>query len=275
MNFWQELIVLLSFTFAGIYAGMLISHLKGRLWLLGSFFSVSILALLAADRFFHFLPFAKPLIILLAGRSRFVVVAFTVTMGLTPLLPRTNIFYQKVFLTIVIITSLIWFSILPFVMPVLMKNRLLSLPTIINSDGVCFQSTDYTCAPAAAVTALGKLGLDAHEGEIAYLSYTNPITGTFPLCLENAIQSRYADRGLDCHYRRFDSIDDLKDAGLTIVVIKSTFLWDHCIVVLEVDDRYVYLADPVIGKVRIIRWQFERMWRFSGITLKAAPSVHT
>lgn len=269
MNFWQELIVLLSFTFAGIYAGVKISHMKGRLWFLGSAFSVMLLAMLAADRFFHFIPFVQPFTILLAGRFRFVVVAFTVTIGLTPLLSRTNIIYQKVFLTIVMIASVIWFSILPFVMPVIMKNRLLSLPMIINADGVCFQSTDYTCGPAAAVTALGKLGFYAHEGEIAYLSYTNPITGTFPSCLESAIRSQFANRGLDCHYRRFKSIDDLKDAGPTIVVVKSTFLWDHCIVVLNVDGRYVYLADPVLGKVRVTRWQLEKNLAIYGNCLES------
>lgn len=274
MNFWQELIVLLSFAFAGIYIGERAAHTKGKLWILGSLFSVALLSLLAADRFFCFLTFVYPFTILLAGRFRFIIVAFAVTVGLTPMISRLNFLYQKVFLTVVMIASVIWFSVLPFVMPVMMKGRLLSLPTIINADGVCFQSTDYTCAPAAAVTALGKLGFNAHEGEIAFLSYTNPITGTFPVCLESAIQSRYASLGLDCHYRRFNSIEDLKDAGLTIVVVKSTFLWDHCIVVLDVDDRYVYLADPVLGKVRVTRWQFERIWRFTGIALKANHSAH-
>ena len=155
-----------------------------------------------------------------------------------------------------------------------MKARLLSLPTIIDADGVCFQSTDYTCGPAAAVTALGKLGFAAHEGELAFLSYSNPITGTFPLCLESAIQSHYGGRGLDCRYRRFNSVDELAGADLTIAVIKSSFLWDHCIVVLGVNDKYVILADPVFGKMQMARWKFEKIWRFTGITLKNNSSAH-
>jgi ABC-type bacteriocin/lantibiotic exporter with double-glycine peptidase domain len=167
------------------------------------------------------------------------------------------------------VVVVIWLAVLPLLMPVLMKDRLLSLPTIIDADGICLQSTDYTCAPAAAVTALGKLGFSDQEGRLALLSYSNPITGTLPTCLENALQTCYGSRGLDCHYRHFDSVEQLKGADLTLAIVKSSFLYDHCLVVLEVSDKHVYLADPAFGKVQMTRSRFEKVWRFTGIALKS------
>jgi predicted double-glycine peptidase len=50
---------------------------------------------------------------------------------------------------------------LPFLVPALIKERLSNLTTRLDSNGICYQSTDYTCGPAAAVTALRRLGLQA------------------------------------------------------------------------------------------------------------------
>ncbi len=275
MNFWQEMISLLFFIIAGILLGNILAKFRGKYWATGCFISISLLCLLAFDKFFHFLSFVQPFTFFFAGRFRFIFVAFALIIGLTPIVSRLKSSFQKIILTSIIMASVTWFSVLPLVMPVMMKNTLLKLPTILDSDGICFQSTNYTCAPAAAVTALSKLGFSANEGELAFLSYTNPITGTFPVCLENAIQSRYANKGLDCRYRRFNSIDELKNSDMTIAVIKSSLLWDHCIVVLEVSDNYVDFGDPGIGRVRVTRPQFEKMWRFTGIAIKTNASVHT
>jgi hypothetical protein len=56
----------------------------------------------------------------------------------------------------------------------------------VDGDGVCRQSSHYTCGPASAVTVLRKLGLPAEEGEIAILSHTSALTGTEPDVLAKA-----------------------------------------------------------------------------------------
>ncbi|GAI31450.1 unnamed protein product, partial [marine sediment metagenome] len=137
----------------------------------------------------------------------------------------------------------VWFSVLPFLVPALIRGYLANLATRVDSNGICFQSTDYTCGPAAAVTALRKLGLSAHEGELAILSHTSPVAGTLPWCLYTALQNRYSAEGLRCQYRRFDSVGQLKHAGVTLVVVRDTLLSDHCVAVLEVSDRRVTVAD--------------------------------
>ena len=269
MNPWVETILVLFIAFAGVGVGLKISQTKGHYWLWGCLIPLIVLSTLAAVRFVQFLIFVPPFSFFLAGRIRFVILALAVTVGLTTPLSRLKHLYQKVVSCILMAVVVIYFAVMPFLMPVLIKDKLLSLPTIVSTDGICFQSTDYTCAPAAAVTALGRLGFEAQEGRLAFLSHSNPITGTLPACLENALQSCYGSRGLDCHYRHFDSVEQLKSADLTLAIVKSSFLSDHCLVVIEVTDQNVFLADPVFGKVRMSRSQFEKIWRFTGIALKA------
>jgi hypothetical protein len=127
---------------------------------------------------------------------------------------------------------------MPFLFPALIKDALSNLTTTINSNGICYQSTDYTCGPAAAVTALRRLGLSANEGELAVLSYTSPIAGTLPTCLTSALQERYGTEGLKCQYRYFDSITQLRNAGITLAVVKDGFMNSHCVTVLGVSDHY-------------------------------------
>jgi len=139
---------------------------------------------------------------------------------------------------------------------------------MFDNNGVCRQTTNYTCGPAAAVTALGKLGLRADEGELAVLSYSSPVIGTLPACLTSALQDRYSADGLRCQYRRFESIDQLRNAGVTLAVVRDAFLLDHCIAVLDVSDDAVIVADPVTGRRLIPYEQFEKIWRFCGIVLQ-------
>ena len=89
-----------------------------------------------------------------------------------------------------------------------------------------------------------------------------------PVCLETALQKLYGDQGLKSQYRRFDSIAQLKDAGLTLAVVKSDFMTDHCVAILEVSDDEVIVADPAWGKKALSYKEFEEIWRFSGIVLK-------
>jgi hypothetical protein len=158
-------------------------------------------------------------------------------------------------------------SVLPFLVPALIKSDLTKLETRFDSNGICRQSKEYTCGPAAAVTALNRLGLNALEGEIAVLSYTCPVTGTLPRCLNEALNNRYNAEGLVSQYRSFDSVSQLKDADITLAVIRDAFMLDHCVAVLEVSETSVTFADPAIGMQSISLEQFEKIWRFSGIAL--------
>jgi hypothetical protein len=277
VNPWLETIGIILVSLLGVFLGKVFSlPRKAAYWITGYLLSISLILFLLITRYSNSLAFVPAFIWITAGRVKFVIFSLAVTMGLTAPLSRLPYKFEKVAVYIVMVTIVVWFSVLPFLAPALIKGYLANLTTRLDSNGICFQTTGYTCAPAAAVTALRKLGLPAYEGEIAILSHTSPVIGTLPGCLQAAIQNRYGDDGLKCQYRRFDSIAQLKDAGLTLVVVKSAFLSDHCVAVLEVSDKMVTIADPVVGKKLLSHKKFEEIWRFSGIVLKRdSPTSHT
>ena len=207
----MELVGITGVVVLGCFLGRFAGQLRKPYWLMGYFLPLMLLAILITAKFNNSLNFLRPFCWLATGRIKFVVLALIVTVSLITLLPHLRHKYQRVFVSSLIIVFVSFFTILPFLGPVLIEKELSNLPTTINSGGVCLQSSSYTCAPAAAVTALRELGLPANEGEIAILSHTIPILGTLPKCLRNAIQNRYENQGLQSEYRRFDSINQLKN----------------------------------------------------------------
>jgi hypothetical protein len=268
MTAWFETAGIIFIALLGVFLGKLFSHPRKPYWIVGYCLSLLLILFLIVTRYSNSVAFVPMFAWIAAGRAKFVIFSLAVTMGLTTPLSRLPYKFEKAAIYILMIIVVAWFSVLPFLVPVLIKEHLANLPTLLDSNGVCFQTTDFTCAPAAAVTALRKLGLPAYEGEIAILSHTSPVAGTLPGCLQSALRHRYGSEGLRCQYRRFDSIAQLKDAGITLAVVKSAFLSDHCVAVLEVTDRMITVADPALGKKLLSYKQFEEIWRFSGIVLQ-------
>jgi len=272
MNPWLETLGVVLVSLLGIALGKVFSSLRRPYWVLGYFLAFLLIGVLVIARYSNSLFLVPPFVWIASGRVKFVILSLAVTMGLTTLLSRLPRKFEKLTTCILMIVVVGWFSVLPFLVPALIKDHLSNLRTTLDSNGVCRQSTDYTCAPAAAVTALIKLGLPANEGQIAILSHTSPVAGTLPGCLEAALQNLYGAEGLKCQYRHFDSIAQLRDAGITLAVVKDAFLSDHCVAVLEVLDRTVIVADPVTGRQLISHKQFEKIWRSTGIILKRDTS---
>lgn len=268
MNLWLEAVGVMTIVISGVLLGRMFSRLQKPYWLCGYFFSLILIAILATTRCSTALSFLPPFSWIATGRARFIILAWAITTGLiTPLsrLPRTC---EKYLVSALMVVFVGVFSVGPLLAPALLRNDLSNLQTKVDSDGICFQSRDYTCGPASAVTALRKLGFHAQEGEIAVLAYTSPITGTLPKCLYSALRDRYAGEGLKCRYRYFDSIAQLKGTGITLAIVRDAFLLDHCVAVLEVSDRMLVIADPVLGRQYMSYEQFERIWRFTGIVLE-------
>jgi predicted double-glycine peptidase len=164
------------------------------------------------------------------------------------------------------------YSVMPFLWPALVRPRLARLEAKVDADGVCRQTTPYTCGPAAAVTALRELGIDATESDLALAMYTSPALGTPSDVLATALQDRYADQGLTCEYRWFDSLDDLPRGTPVLAVVKFSFMVDHFVTVLESKNDRVVVGDPAAGRVTYTRQQFERRWRSKGVVLRRTIS---
>ncbi len=268
INPWFETTCVVLVALSGVFLGRVFSRFRKPYWAVGYFLGFVLIMILALARYYNVLYFIWPFSWITTGRVQFVILSLAVTIGLTAPLSRLPHKYEKLLVYISMAMVVTWFCVLPFLVPALIKDHLSNLTTKFDSNGICLQTTSYTCGPAAAVTALGKLGLSADEGEMAVLSYTSPVAGTILSCLSSAVQNRYGADGLKCQYRHFDSIEQLKDAGITLAVVRNAFLMDHCLTVLEVSDHTITVADPVTGTRVMPHKQFEKIWRFSGIVLE-------
>lgn len=271
VNPWFEAVGVSLITLLGVGLGVWSRRLRRPYWAIGYVVSVILVAVLLVGRVTS-MQFAPVFSWLVATRMRFVIVALAAALGLTAPLPHLPHRWERVGVCLLMGGVLVHFSLLPFLMPALIHNRLVRLESTIDDDGVCLQTTKYTCGPAAAVTALLRLGLPASESQIAILSRSSPVVGTLPVCLSRALARRYEADGLRCHYRKFDSIAQLPRSGITLVVVKNALFRDHCVAVLDVSDRTVTVADPITGITAIPREQFRSTWRFCGIVLTRVPT---
>ncbi len=268
MNLWLDAIAAASVALSGGLLGYLFSRLPKPFWALGYFIPLALLLIYRIAGHYPAWFFTPPISWMMMGRKRFAILGFIAAMILTvPLcrLPRKRDRVAVILLMAMIILSM---SIWPFLAPAFNRNQLLRLQTRMGADGVCRQNTDYTCGPAAAVTALRKLGLPADEGPIAVLSYTSAATGTPPDILAEALREQYGKDGLLAEYRAFRDLSELRKAGLTLAVIKFDFLVDHYVTVLEVTDSEVVVGDPLNGLDKMTYDEFRRKWRFVGVVLR-------
>ncbi len=270
MGGWFETAGVILVAAFGAAVGRAFSRLKGPHWVWGYFLPLVLVTMLLISTY---AMTVLPILFWFSyGRIRFVILGLAVTMGSMTLLGRLNKPLEKLVVFALMLAVVIWSSILPFLVPNLIKADLTAIDTQLDSNNICYQTTDYTCGPAAAVTALNRLGLSANEGEIAVLSHTSPTVGTMPWSLYKAIQHRYETQGLECQFRNFDSVIQLREADVTLAVVRDAFLLDHCVAILEVGDHTVTIADPVLGRILMSHKEFEHIWRFFGITLNHPAS---
>ncbi|HZL13092.1 MAG TPA: cysteine peptidase family C39 domain-containing protein [Verrucomicrobiae bacterium] len=269
MNLWLEIIFSALFGIVGFALGHLPSRLPKGWWLLGYFVPLTVILIYGVGIHYpSLLSSASAVSWLIVGRKKFTILGFVAAMVLaTPLsrLPRKR---DRTVIVSFIVATIFVSSIWPFLTPMFNRSQLAQLHTRIDADGVCLQNTGYTCGPAAAVTALRRLGLPAEEGEIAILSQTSSFTGTPPDLLAEALQQRYGRDGLIVDYRFFKNLDELQKAGLTLAVVKFSFMVDHYVTVLKVSDSAVTVGDPLSGIQIISRGEFLNQWRSCGIVLK-------
>lgn len=251
----------------GVFLAVQLAKLPGHIWLPAYLVSLAVMVVFGVERYTAGLEFVPPFSWVSGGRTRYVLAAFIVPiLILTPAakLPRRR---ERIFLRVFVGIFLPGFVVMPFFLPALIRNELAALVTKIDPDGVCMQRTAYTCGPAAAVTALRKLGFPAEEGQLAIWSDTSQF-GSTPEDIAAALRAHYGKKGLVVNYRRFRRVEDLKQAGVTLAVVKYDFLTDHFVTVLGITDHEVILGDPLSGKTSYSYAEFAKSWRFCGITLE-------
>ena len=268
MNPWLAALLTLAAAGAGAELGMAASRLPRHWWLLGYLVPLAVIVAFAVavrrpEWALH------PLVAwVFVGRWKLALMATVVAMIFSALVPRLPQARERRALGILVAVAVLYFSLWPAVAMASNRSFLAALPTRIPTDGICRQSTDYTCGPAAAVTGLHRLGIKAGEGELALLAGTSSATGTPPDVLAQVLNQRFGKAGVQAELRRFRSVDELRNAGVTLVIVKFGLFLDHWLTVLEVNDREVVVGDPISGEARLTHADFRERWRFIGVTLR-------
>jgi hypothetical protein len=268
MQAWLEIVAVTALVAAGWVLGNRLSATARRWWpvALGAPFAV-VLAIVLARRSMT-LAFTPPFRWIVSGRLEYVILGPSIMIILAMLIPHLKSKMQRALVAAFACLAAGNLTILPFALPALNAGYLRGLDTQVNADGVCLQNTAYTCGPAAAVTALRTMGVYGSEGEIAVLSRSNPVSGTEPDLLCDALDRRYGERGIACEYRAFSSIGELKGDAVMIALVKYSLFVDHYVAVLDVSDGKVTVGDPLKGQCVVPVGEFEKEWRFAGIVMK-------
>jgi hypothetical protein len=268
-----EILAVVLIAAIGIIVGLFLAERRKPYWIIGYAIACTIVLILAMGRFFYPLNFIHPFDYLLAGRFRFVLLGAATTLGLTSPINKLPHRLERIAVCVIMLQVVIWFSIMPFLVPTFLKSQHASIKTHKTRQGLCFQTTNYTCGPAAAVTALDKFGINADEGSLAIAAYSSPVIGTLPRCLLNALEKEYPNNDISYGYKYFRSVDELRNSDATLAVIKESLFTDHCVAILEVYDDHLLIADPVSGLKKMSFDSFARIWRFSGITMTRSNNV--
>ena len=266
---WVETLLVISVGLLAFLLGRWFSRLPKRYWLLGYLIPLGLVLLYCTAMFEPELAFLPPISWMMTGRSRFVCFNFVATMLLSA--PSARLPQQRTRVVVCLLMAVLTaVSAVPFLAPAFNRSYLLSLKTRVDGDGICRQSNEYTCGPAAAVTALRKLGLPAEEGEVAVWAHATALTGTEPDVLAKVIQDRYRTNGLTVEYRAFRNLGELKRALPAVAVMEFNTLQDHCVTVLGVQTNGVLVGDPLTGLAVVPAEEFTNKWLYVAIVFKRA-----
>jgi predicted double-glycine peptidase len=254
----------------GIVAGWWFARRPGRTWIIGSLLPFIFILLLFAPLRFPTLQFIPPFRWLLGGRLEYALMALLITMLFTTPLVRLDTLGLRVMVALFMTGLFFRLALLPFLAPALLHEYLGSLSTTIDPDGVCLQSNHYTCGPAAAVTAFRRLGLPATEKELALGARANPFTGAQPDSLSDAMEDIY---GLETQILIANDILSLKSDTPCLAVVRHSFLTDHYVTILNINEDSITLGDPLQGLRTVTPYQFAEISRRTFILLEKPGSA--
>jgi predicted double-glycine peptidase len=204
---------------------------------------------------------------ILAGSHKLIAFALAAPVLQVALLAKLKKRRERLLVGIFLGIFILRVSLAPPLMAALAVPELSRIKTDIDTHGICMQRTGYTCVPASAVTLLRRLGIPAQEGELAILAGSNIMSGTDAQTMAQVINDRYGSQGIVAQYRVFASLDELRAAGPTLVIITWSTWLDHCVAVLDVNDRQVITADPVMGEHPYWKNDFLKIWLHNGVVI--------
>jgi len=196
---------------------------------------------------------------------------FVVGLLLSILIPKLTTRRARIAVSTLLGFSLVYFGLLPAILPMAARPALAGVKTQVDGNGVCHQTTAYTCGPAAAITCLNRLGLHAAESDLALAARTSPAYGTDPRLLAAVLNERYAE--VHANYRWIGTLDALPIPAITECVMPR--IGGHYLAVLEVTAEEVIVGDPLSGRQRINREEFLQWWKGSAIVVQRVQNPQT
>lgn len=127
-------------------------------------------------------------------------------------------------------------------------------------DGVCRQSTGYTCVPACCVTLMTSIGIAASEIEMAELCLTMQASGTADIEAVRGLRLKLAGTGRRVRISRCTWNEFLKIPKPCLVSVKLAENLNHMITVSGVSGEIVEVGDPLIGKTALLKDDFQEKW---------------
>ena len=256
-----HLIITLLLILAAFLFGIYISKRKRSRWLSWYILSLIVLVVVNLPDFVVSLAYVEPFDTLHYGYIRYAAIGFGITGLFSPLLRQIPEKRARALIVIMVWIFQLRYVLLPVASPMIYRSQVAQLQTRFQGN-VCMQTTDYTCGPASAVTALYAIGIDASEADIGLAADTTPMLGTNERLLADAIEELY---GVKCQCRYFKDIDTMKGQCPVMAVIEYSFWFDHFVTVLDVNDDFVFIGDPLNGPWKMKRADFARRWRKIGV----------
>ena len=161
------------------------------------------------------------------------------------------------------------YGLMPAALPLMVRPALAATATRMDSHKICLQAHAYSCGPAAAVTCLQRVGLQADEGAVAIDARCSPAFGTDAHVLAAALTERFGAQGLRCEFRYFESLDELPTPAVADTVMP--LIGGHYVAVLLVEKDYVVVGDPMSGMRRMPREEFLAVWKRAAIVFEMRP----
>jgi hypothetical protein len=254
----------------GIFIGRWFSRQRSRLWLVGYIIPLLLVVMIGIPRWSLRMELIPPFSWIMADRTEYAIIALICTILLTTPLFRLKQRRQRLAVFIFMIIFTAYFSVMSFLMPVFEYTHLSRLKTTIDQNGVCLQSNEYNCGPAAAVTVLRKIGVPAQEGELALRAHTTRFSGTPADSLCAAIRSCYA---VPCRIIYCRNVHELWGKEPLIAIVEYSYMVDHYVAVLSMTDTDVILGDPLEGIRTCTHKEFEKKWRKCVIVVENSTAM--
>jgi hypothetical protein len=175
------------------------------------------------------------------------------------LIPRLTKARQRMVVWCLAGAMAVYFGLVPVLAPAVVRGSLTGTAGETDGQGVCRQTHDYTCGPAAAVTALRRLGVEAAEGPLAVAAHCGPAVGADGHALARAMTAAAAGRAA-FSFRWVGDAGALAAMTPAVVTLDSNLLRGHYVAVLEVTPTHVLIGDPQAGRQRLTRDEFAEEW---------------